>query len=67
MIAEDIVDELIYRSYVYNRERFPDQTPERWSTVYDNVPAMERRYQASINRYADVMIARDLAARHGGH
>lgn len=57
--GDQIVDELVYRSYSYNRERFPDTTPERWSTVYPNVDAMERRYQRAINDHAEAMIRRD--------
>lgn len=57
--GEQIVDELVYRSYSYNRERFPETAPERWSTVYPNVAAMEQRYQRAINDRAEAMIRRD--------
>lgn len=55
----EIVDELVYRSYTYNRERFPETTPERWATVYPNVAAMERRYQEAVNKHAEAMIKGD--------
>lgn len=55
----EIVDELTYRSYSYNRERFPEITPQRWVTIYPSAEAMERRFQESINRNAEALIRRD--------
>jgi len=41
----DVIDELTYRSYRFNRDSSPDVTPEKWGLVFGNVPEMEARYQ----------------------
>ena len=66
MTPEEIADELIYRSYVYNRERFPEIKAERWIMAYPNAAEMERRYQDSINAYANASVQRDVESRHHG-
>lgn len=66
MTPEGVADEIVYRSYVYNRERFPEIKPERWLMAYPDAAAMERRYQDSINAYANSTTKRDIAARHQG-
>lgn len=38
------MDELTFRSYAHNRMMFPDVQPERWATIFQNVPAMEERF-----------------------
>jgi hypothetical protein len=58
MNGEEIIDELTYRSYVYNRERFPEIKAERWIMAYPDAEAMEKRYQASVNRQATAAIER---------
>lgn len=43
---DDIVSDLTYRNYAYNRDISPDITPERWEKIYGPVTqAMEKRYQ----------------------
>ena len=50
MTPEDIVGDLTYRSYAYNRDRSPDITPEQWKTVFGpKVDIMERRYQQELS------------------
>lgn len=61
MNEEMIIDELTYRSYAYNRDRFPEINPQRWTTIYPHADAMERRYQAAANKHAQAMIERDRA------
>lgn len=41
----EIVDELTYRNYAWNRTISSEITPEQWSNVYGDVAAMEARYQ----------------------
>lgn len=45
MTATEIVDELTYRNYRFNRLRSPGVTPERWAQVYPHADALEARYQ----------------------
>lgn len=42
---EQAPDELVYRSYSFNREQFPTIAPERWARIYGNVEQMEARFQ----------------------
>ncbi len=44
----NIVDELTYRCYAYNRQRTPQYPPEQWKCVFGNVDAMEKRFQAEV-------------------
>lgn len=41
-----MIDELIYRSYCWNRCISPEVSPERWGILFANWQAMEERYQA---------------------
>jgi len=41
----ELVDELTYSSYRYNRQRNPEVTPKQWETIFSNVEAMEVRFQ----------------------
>ena len=42
----EIVDELTYRSYAFNRQRSPEITPERWEKVFGPSAArMEEKFQ----------------------
>lgn len=41
----EIVDELTYRNYAYNREKAPAITPEQWAKVYGDTTTLETRYQ----------------------
>lgn len=46
MTASQLVDELTYRNYAWNRKRSPAVTPDQWATVYGSSTAeMERRFQ----------------------
>lgn len=42
---QKIIDELTFRSYVYNRQRSPEISPERWAKIFgaDAVAEMEKR------------------------
>lgn len=66
MTPEEMAAEMIYRSYVYNRARFPEIKPERYVTLYENAAELERRYQESIRAYADNLIRSDMNQRHVG-
>lgn len=57
MTATEIVDELIYRSYRYNRLRTPDIKPEQWKAVFSNVDAMEDRLQKELKEKFNVQNA----------
>ena len=45
MKPTELVDELTYSSYRYNRQRSPGVTPKQWETIFSNVEAMEARFQ----------------------
>jgi hypothetical protein len=61
---EQVTDELIYRSYRYNRERFPEIPAVRFAMAYPNGAALEERYQGEINAYANLMTKLDQSARY---
>ena len=42
---QQLVNELTYTSYKFNRQRSPDLTPDQWTKVYPNVDRLEARYQ----------------------
>jgi hypothetical protein len=46
---ENIVQDAIYMSYRYNRDRSPDITPEGWQSVFGDTRLMEVRYQRERN------------------
>ena len=48
MKAVELLDELTYMNYKYNRQRTPEITPEQWGKIYRNVEALEARYQADL-------------------
>ena len=39
------VDYLVYRSYKYQRDHFPDRTPDQWALCFDRTNELEKRYQ----------------------
>ena len=39
------VDYLVYRSYKYQRDHFPDRTPDQWALCFDRTHDLENRYQ----------------------
>ena len=48
MIITEVVDELTYRNYVFNRQNRPDIQPERWAAIYPDAENMEKRYQQEV-------------------
>lgn len=52
------VDELIYRSYAYNRNRSPHVTPEQWRKCcpMSFTEALEERYQQDLKASKEAMI-----------
>lgn len=45
----DIIDNLTYSCYRYNRQRSPDVTPKQWSCIFNNVELMEAKYQNELS------------------
>jgi hypothetical protein len=43
-----VIDELTYRSYVWNRRRSPEVSVERWTEVFSNAERLEERYQREL-------------------
>jgi len=43
-----VIDELVYRSYFYNRVRRPDIPAKHWATIFKDGEALEKRYQAEV-------------------
>ena len=44
--VEELLSELAYANYAYNRRRSPRVTPEQWAKVYgEKAGEMEERYQ----------------------
>jgi hypothetical protein len=41
--GHELINELIYRGYKYNRQRWPDIPVKDWRCVFANAEAMERR------------------------
>ena len=54
MTPEQIVDELTFRNYRYNRKLWPEREPVDWARIYPNAAAMEARYQAERPRECGV-------------
>lgn len=48
LLRMQIVDELTYRSYAWNRTLKPEITPTQWMAGFYNVSAMEQRYQHDV-------------------
>jgi hypothetical protein len=42
----ELIDELTYRNYSYNRKRSPEIPAEKWRKVFSNADKMEKRFQA---------------------
>ena len=47
--AEDLLKELSYKSYRYNRERAPDISAQSWALVFIDAEEFEARYQREIS------------------
>lgn len=45
MNNQQILDELTYRSYAFNRSFNPSIAVNRWMQIFQHVPEMEVRYQ----------------------
>ena len=43
--ADELLDELTYRSYKYNRDRSPEISAKSWAHVFVDAEKYERRYQ----------------------
>ena len=50
----DLVDELIYRNYAYNRKISPQVAPELYRKVFSNADEMEKRFQAECGKSVEV-------------
>jgi len=49
VLITDLVNELVYSNYRYNREISPHITPERWEKVYGApTKELEKRYQKEV-------------------
>ena len=54
MTTHELVGELTYRNYEFNRKRSPEVTPEQWRSVYGGaVDLLERRYRANTTPLTD--------------
>jgi hypothetical protein len=63
-----IFDEATFRSYVHQRMTFPGVSPERWATIFENVPEMEERYlKTFILKLMDVAEELDVADQLEGN
>jgi len=45
---KELIDELTYRSYSYNRLRSPEIPAEHWRKVFSNADNMEKRFKAEV-------------------
>jgi hypothetical protein len=50
MTPAQLVDELTYRHYVWQRVTCPRITPGQWAVVFDDAAKWEARYQAEQER-----------------
>lgn len=50
MTYGELIDELTYRSYAYNRLRSPDISPERWSKIYGDTKLMEIKFHNEVRK-----------------
>lgn len=48
--ATELIDELSYRNYAYNRKQFPWHKPKTYLIVYPDALLYEKRYQQEINK-----------------
>jgi hypothetical protein len=46
---KELIDELTYRSYSYNRQRSLEIPAEHWRKVFSNADNMEKRFQTEVN------------------
>ena len=51
---DDMIFEMSYSSYRYNRLRFPARGPEGYAPVFPNWEALEERFQADIKQLVEV-------------
>jgi hypothetical protein len=47
---KDLIDDAKYECYKYNRQRSPELAPELYKKVFDNVDAMEEKYQKELQK-----------------
>jgi NAD-dependent DNA ligase len=50
----NLVDELIYHSYAYNRKRSPEIPDNEWALIFPKVTELEKRYQEENDRETQV-------------
>ncbi len=48
---EEVLRDLMYRSYVHNRERNPKIEASQWRKLYFNQELYEQIYQEELNEY----------------
>jgi hypothetical protein len=66
LTPSQLVDELTYRCYEFNRRETPGTTPEQWSVIFGpKTHAMEERYQHEIGQQAAELYAE--FCEHSGH
>ncbi len=45
---ENLISEMAYACYKFNRQRSPDVSPERWSKIFSHTDLLEERYQGEL-------------------
>ena len=50
MTIGELLNELIYRSYAYNRRRSLEIPPEKWAIIFSNADELERQFQEEIKQ-----------------
>ena len=46
--VNQLIDELTYLNYRFNRENAPQVTPLEWAAIYHDAERMERRFQSGL-------------------
>ena len=52
MTIHEVIGELTFVNYRFNRERSPDVTPAQWARIYPDAVALEARYQEEAHHEA---------------
>lgn len=45
LTPQQLIDELTYSSYSFNRRNRPDIKPQSWATIYPQADKLEERFQ----------------------
>jgi hypothetical protein len=48
MTSAQMLDDLDYRLYSFNRREFPETSPERWALLFPDAAELEWRYQSEF-------------------